>query len=75
MKKKILQWSIYLALGAWGFYSFLVLAGDEDPAHPMILSKFCTIKIIALSSLALCGKTAQICNRRGLLPEFKDPEE
>ncbi len=72
---KIIRWTLYILLGAWGFFSFCVLAGDEDPNNPMSMTQFFMTKAVALASLYLCCRVGKLFDDNGLLPEFKDPEQ
>ena len=74
-KNKIIQWAVYIAIGTWGFLSFCVLAGDEDPNNPMSLGRFFTIKALAAISLYDCYRVGKACNKWGLFPDFKFPED
>lgn len=73
--KRIAQWSIYLTLGTVGFAAFLILCGEDTPGQPMSDKVFLGSKLAAGAVLYLCVLAGKYFNRRGLLPEFKDPEE
>ena len=73
--RRIAQWSIYLTLGIVGFVVFLILCGEDTPGHPMSDKVFFGSKLSAGAVLYLCVLAGKFFNRRGLLPEFKDPEE
>lgn len=72
---KTIRWTLYILLGTWGFLSFCILAGDEDPNNPMSLTRFFITKAVAAASLYLCYRVGKLFNNNGLLPEFKDPEQ
>ena len=73
--RRIAQWSIYLTLGIVGFAAFLILCGEDTPGQPMSDKVFFGSKLAAGAVLYLCVLAGKFFNRRGLLPEFKDPEE
>lgn len=75
MKKKIIQWAVYSIIGAWGFLSFLLLAGESNPSEPMSNTRFIAIKAAAMASLYICYRVGKYCDLRGLFPEFKLPED
>ncbi len=72
--KRITQWSIYLTLMIVGFAAFLILCGEDTPGQPMSDKVFFGSKLAAAAVLYLCVLAGKYFNRRGLLPEFKDPE-
>lgn len=74
-KNKIIQWAVYIAIGTWGFLSFCVLAGDEDPTAPMSTGKFIAIKALAGISLYACYRVGKVCDKQGLFPDIKMPED
>lgn len=72
MKKRPSRWVQHLILsviGLWGFISFIILAGEEDPLDPMPLGRFCLIKSLGLISLFLCFLTGKWADKKGLLPD------
>ncbi len=73
--RKIAQWSVFLTIGIVGFGAFLILCGEETPGHPISDAVFFGSKISALAVLYLCVLAGKFFNRRGLLPDFEDPEE
>lgn len=73
--RRTLQWCIYLTLGIAGFAAFLALCGEDAPGRPMSLKAFVGIKLAAGAVIWLCVMAGKYFGRRGLLPEFKDPEE
>lgn len=75
MKRKIAQWSLYSLLGVVGGLAFLILCGEDTPGHPMSNEVFFRTKISAGAVLYLCVLAGKYFNRRGWLPEIKDPEE
>lgn len=58
----------------WGCISFLILAGDDTPGHPMSNLEFFGSKLIALISLWLCFHTGRKFNKKGLLPEINEED-
>ena len=50
---KFTQWLVFSLLGLWGFFSFIILAGEEDPMNPLSIEKFFLIKGAAGLSLYL----------------------
>lgn len=75
MKAKIKQNVLMYLLGAWGFISFCVLAGEDVPGQQMSDLKFFGSKLAAMVSLWLCCRTGRWLNKKGLLPEIKEDEE
>ncbi len=73
MKRKVIQWVILFALTMWGGVSFLILAGEENPAKPMSLGMFFLLKLAALLSFALCALVGRWLSHKNLLPDI--PEE
>lgn len=69
---KAVQWAAVWMLGIWGFLSFIVLAGEEDPRDPMPLGEFFLIKAGAMASLLLCFYVGKRLHRAGYLPEELD---
>lgn len=72
MKKqpsKFVQNLILWAIALWGFISFIIIAGEEDPLDPMPLGRFCLIKSLGLASLVLCFLTGKWADKKGLLPD------
>jgi hypothetical protein len=68
--KSIGKWALLFALTAVGFLSFMIIVGEEDPAKPMSLSWFFTLKLIALAFLASAAYVCKFCYRKGLLPDW-----
>lgn len=75
MKAKIKQNVPMYLLGAWGFISLCVLAGEDVPGQQMSDLKFFGSKLAAMVSLWLCCRTGRWLNKKGLLPEIKEDEE
>lgn len=74
-KSKAVQWTAMWVLALWGFASFIVLAGEEDPRNPMSLGEFFLIKCVAMASLLLCLYVGKRLYRAGYLPEVSDEDE
>lgn len=74
-KSKIIQWLVFSLLGIWGFISFIILAGDEDPINPLSLEKFFLIKGAAGLSLYLCVRIGSCLNSKGLIPEISEEDD
>ena len=49
--KRVIQWSLMTALCLWGFFSFLILAGEEAPDSPYTFGQFMLIKSAAIVNL------------------------
>ena len=62
-------------LGIWGFLSFIVLAGEEDPRDPMPFGEFFLIKAVAMASLLICFYVGKRLHRAGYLPEELDEDD
>lgn len=71
--KHLLLW---LVVGV-GFFLFLMIAGEEDPANPMTLSQFCMLKFGAMAGLCLVVVFGKALYRAGLFPDniYKELEE
>lgn len=72
---KFTQWLVFSLLGLWGFFSFIILAGEEDPVNPLSLEKFFLIKGAAGLSLYLCIRLGSWLNSNGLIPEMSEEDD
>lgn len=68
--KSIIQWSLFLSLMTVGVISFMVMAGDEDTAVPMSLTRFLLTKTIALFVFEIVFIACKYFHRRGMFPEW-----
>lgn len=64
------KWAMLSIIGIWGFISFIMLAGEENPLEPMSLSRFILIKLCASISLYLCYLTGKWLSKAGYLPDM-----
>lgn len=71
-RTEITKWILMSFLFVWGFISFIFLAGEENPAHPLTFGQFVAMKAGALLSLYLCFLCGRWFSKKGLLPEFED---
>ena len=74
-KSKIIQWIVFSLLGIWGFISFIILAGEEDPMNPLSIEKFFLIKGAAGISLYICFRIGSWLNSKGLIPDVSEEDE
>lgn len=74
-RSKAVKWSAMWLLALWGFASFIVLAGEEDPRDLMPFGEFFLIKAVAMASLLICFYVGKRLNRAGYLPEEFDEDE
>lgn len=72
---KFTQWLVFSLLGLWGFFSFIILAGEEDPMNPLSIEKFFLIKGAAGLSLYLCVRLGSWLNSKGLIPEMSEEDD
>ncbi len=72
---KLTQWVVTGILAVWGTFSFLILAGEEDPLNPMPLGQFFLLKSGAMLSLYLCYLTGKWLYSKGLIPEIEEDDE
>lgn len=72
---KFTQWLVFSLLGLWGSFSFIILAGDEDPMNPLSIEKFFLIKGAAGLSLYLCVRIGSCLNSKGLIPEISEEDD
>ena len=72
---KFTQWLVFSLLGLWGFFSFIILAGEEDPMNPLSIEKFFLIKGEAGLSLYLCYRLGSWLNSKGLIPEMSEEDD
>lgn len=72
---KFTQWLVFSLLGIWGFFSFIILAGEEDPMNPLSFEKFFLIKGAAGLSLYLCVRLGSWLNSKGLIPEMSEEDD
>ena len=72
---KFIQWLVFTLLGIWGFFSFIILAGEEDPMNPLSIEKFFLIKGAAGLSLYLCVRLGSWFNSKGLIPEMSEEDD
>lgn len=72
---KIIQWIVFSLLGIWGFISFIILAGEENPINPLSFEKFFLIKGAAGLSLYLCVRLGSWLNSKGLMPEMSEEDD
>lgn len=70
--KPCIQWAAFIALSIVGCIAFFLLAGDDDPANPLPLSRWLLIKVAAGCVLYLCYRVARWLHRLGYLPAFLD---
>lgn len=68
---KATKWALLSIISIWGFISVIVLAGDENPLEPMLLSRFILIKLCAAISSYLCYLTGKWLYKSGYLPDIK----
>lgn len=74
-RSKAVKRAVLLILGIWGFLSFIVLAGEEDPRDPMPFGEFFLIKAVAMASLLICFYVGKRLHRTGYLPEELDEDD
>ena len=74
-RSKAVKWAALWILGIWGFLSFIVLAGEEDPRDPMPFGEFFLIKAVAMASLLICLYVGKRLHRAGYLPEELDEDD
>lgn len=72
---KFIQWLVFSLLGIWGFISFIILAGEEDPMKPLSFEKFVLVKSAAGLSLYLCVRLGSWLNSKGLIPEMSEEDD
>lgn len=72
---KFTQWLVFSLLVLWGFFSFIILAGEEDPMNPLSIEKFFLIKGAAGLSLYLCVRLGSWLNSKGLIPEMSEEDD
>ena len=72
---KFIQWLVFTLLGIWGFFSFIILAGEEDPMNPLSIEKFFLMKGAAGLSLYLCYRLGSWLNSKGLIPEMSEEDD
>lgn len=70
--KKCAQWALFLALCFIGLIAFIVLAGDDNPANPLPLSRWLLMKVVAGVVLYACYLLGRTLHRFGFLPEYLD---
>lgn len=77
MKKhsKFIQWLVFSLLIIWGFSSFIILVGEEDPMKPLCFEKFVLIKSMACFSLYLCFRIGSWLSSKGLIPEVSQEDD
>lgn len=64
------KWFRMQGLIVWGGLSFIVVAGDK--ADDVTTIQFLAVKAAGIISFCLCGLTAKLLHRNGMLPEIKD---
>lgn len=74
-RSKAVRWATLWVLGIWGFISFIVLAGEEDPNNPLSLGEFFFMKVGAMASLLICFYVGKRLHRAGYLPEELDEDD
>lgn len=74
MKKKIIQYALFYAVGFWGMISIIILAGEEVPGQPMSLTEFFGLKLAGMASFIFCVLTGKWLNKKGLFPEIKEED-
>lgn len=74
MKKvnKTIQWLIFTAVFSWGLFSFLLLAGEDNPYEPLPISTFILVKIGSMLSIALCIWVGKKLTRAGYMPKLPE---
>lgn len=72
---KFVQWAIVSVLFGIGFFAFLIIAGDENPEHPMSNADWFAIKIAAAAALYACGLAGKYLYRLGILPVMDEDIE
>lgn len=76
---KFVQWAILSVLFGIGLFAFLILAGDDNPEHPMSMVDWFAIKLAAGAALYACVLAGKYLYRLGLLPvmdeDFEKEEE
>lgn len=74
-RSKAVQWVAMWFLSIWGFISFIVIVGEEDPNNPLSLSEFFLIKAVAMASLLICLYVGKVLHKAGYLPEELDKDD
>lgn len=72
---KYIQWAILTVLFGIGFFAFLILAGNENPEHPMSIADWFAIKIAAGAALYACVLLGKYLYRLGILPVLDEDME
>lgn len=67
---KYVQWAILYGLFTIGFIALLVIAGDEDPRHPVSDAYFFGVKGAAAAVAYACYRIGRYLHSLGLLPEW-----
>jgi hypothetical protein len=73
-KTKTVKWLIFSIIGTWGLFSFLIIAGEDNPMHPLPFAQFVLIKLAAMLSLAVCVLVGKKLDKSGYMPEFQEEE-
>lgn len=67
-KSNVKKQALCLLIALWGVVSFAFLCGEPNEDATISLTTIAIIKLAALGSLWLCGKTAVAATKRGLMP-------
>ena len=73
--EKYIKVATVLTLFIVGGFSFIILAGDENPNNPLPLGEWLFIKAIALIAFATCVLTAKYLNKIGFINIPTEEEE
>jgi hypothetical protein len=68
--KEPLKWVLQSLLVLWGFFSLMILAGEDVPQ--MSIKMYILIKASALANFAICFFVGRWLGRRGMLPDLED---
>ena len=70
--KTFVQWLMFLSLTTIGLFSFLVMAGDENPQQPLTISEWLLVKFSAAIVFISVYLACRFCYNNGLFPEYID---
>lgn len=68
--RKYVQWVIAYTPLTIGFFALLVLAGDDNPAHPISNFDWFAIKGIAAAVIYICYIVDKFLYKIGYMPEI-----
>lgn len=70
MKRTIIQTAAVIFLAVLCGLAFVLVAGDDDPRHPMSFFEFISLKLIGIAAIYGCYRFGIVLKEHDLIPEW-----